>query len=129
MIQRKRPRRSLQSGDIRVPQNLAFYNGRDHNFFHHCFFSQGGPTTPTLERPEPEPPSSRGEKLIDRRAYFEQLLVKTVATVAVSGASSLVAPPRRSFAASGFAFEEPGSKWTAEVRVSIFKFAFVCRGS
>lgn len=105
---------------------LAFYNGRDHNTISPmAFLSQGGGfSTPTLERPEPAPPSAGAEKLIDRRAYFEQLLVKTVATVAVSGASSLVAPPRRSFAASGFAFEEPGSKWTAEVR-SIFS-SFAC---
>lgn len=53
---------------------------------------------------------SSGQKLLSRRAYFEQVLYKTVATVAISGASSLVALPRRSFA-----FEEPGSRWQAEV--------------
>ena len=72
------------------------------------------------QRPEEEPlgvvdtrPS--GEKLVNRRAYFEQLLYKTVATVAISGASSLVAPPRRSIAA-GLAYEEPGSRWQPDVR-------------
>lgn len=60
-----------------------------------------------------------GEKLVNRRAYFEQLLYKTVATVAISGASSLVAPPRRSFAAG---YEEPGSRWQPEVgKIKIVK--------
>lgn len=58
-----------------------------------------------------------GEKLVNRRAYFEQLLYKTVATVAISGASSLVAPPRLSLAA-GLGYEEPGSRWQPEVNES-----------
>lgn len=46
-----------------------------------------------------------------RRAYFTQLLSKSVATVALSGASSLVAPPGLSYA-----YEEGGSRWLPEVR-------------
>lgn len=67
---------------------------------------------------EHEQRPSPGETLVNRRAYFEQLLYKTVATVAVSGASSLIAPPRRSIAA-GLRYEEPGSRWLPEVKMKL----------
>lgn len=47
-----------------------------------------------------------------RRAYFAGLMFKTVATVAVSGASSLVAPPGLSYA---YAYDENASRWQPEV--------------
>lgn len=61
----------------------------------------------------PQQLSSEEGQTLNRRAYFEQLLYKTAATVAISGASSLVMPPRRSFA-----FEPPSSRWQAEVSLS-----------
>ncbi|CAN0135658.1 unnamed protein product [Ectocarpus fasciculatus] len=56
----------------------------------------------------PRTPSE--EPRLNRRAYFEQLMYKSVATVAISGASSLVlAPTGRSYA-----FEEQASRWQPE---------------
>lgn len=45
-----------------------------------------------------------------RRAYFIELLTKSVATVAVGGAAPLLMP-----ASPGYAYEEAGSRWLPEV--------------
>lgn len=72
---------------------------------------QGAASQQLLEKPDEMPRTLAEEPRLNRRAYFEQLMYKSVATVAISGASSLVlAPTGRSYA-----FEEQASRWQPEV--------------
>ncbi|CBJ28405.1 conserved unknown protein [Ectocarpus siliculosus] len=70
----------------------------------------GAASQQVLEKPDEMPRTLAEEPRLNRRAYFEQLMYKSVATVAISGASSLVlAPTGRSYA-----FEEQASRWQPE---------------
>lgn len=85
---------------------------------------QGGAASQQLlEKPDEMPRTQAEEPRLNRRAYFEQLMYKSVATVAISGASSLVlAPTGRSYA-----FEEQASRWQPEVTRRNEKMIFLSK--